>query len=112
MLDEGSEQAGIQLGNDQDNFVKVAVIEKTVGATTGPAIEFLAEQAGTGTTIGTPVMIPAPAGVTSVDLALLADPGARTVTAAYRTNGGAWTALPTAFTVPATFAGKLFDARS
>ncbi len=34
--DEGSEQAGVQLGNDQDNFVKVAVIEKTVGATTGP----------------------------------------------------------------------------
>ena len=58
--DEGSEQAGVQLGNDQDNFVKVAVIEKTVGATTGPAIEFLAEQGGTGTTIGTPVLHPHP----------------------------------------------------
>ena len=58
--DEGSEQAGVQLGNDQDNFVKVAVIEKTVGDTTGPAIEFLAEQGGTGTTIGTPRAHPDP----------------------------------------------------
>ncbi|WP_036196277.1 malectin domain-containing carbohydrate-binding protein [Nocardioides aequoreus] len=108
----GSEQAGIQLGNDQDNYVKASVIQKTVGGTTGPAVEFYAEQAGTGVTVGTPVLLPNPASVTSVDLALLADPGARTVRAAYRTNGGAWTILPTAFTAPATFAGKLFDARS
>ncbi len=111
-IDSGSEQIGIQLGADQDNFVKVAVIEKTVGGTTGPAIEFLAEQAGTGVTVGTPVLVPSPGGVTSVDLALVADPGARTVRAAYRTNGGAWTFLPTTFTVPPAFAGKLFDVRS
>jgi fibronectin type 3 domain-containing protein len=110
--DEGSEQAGVQLGNDQDNFVKAAVIRKTVGTTTGPAIEFLAEQNGTGTTIGTPALIPTPAAVTGIDVALVADPGARTVRAAYRTNGGAWTVLPTAFEVPASFAGKLFDTRS
>ena len=111
-LDSGSEQVGIQLGSDQDNFVKVAVIEKTVGGTTGPAIEFLAEQAGTGTTVGTPVLVPSPGAVSSIDLALLADPGTRTVRAAFRTNAGAWTVLPTAFTAPAAFAGKLFDVRS
>ena len=47
-----------------------------------------------------------PRGVTTIDVALLADPGARTVKAAYRTNGGAWTVLPTTFSVPATFAGQ------
>ena len=110
--DAGSEQAGIQLGNDQDNFVKVAVIEKTVGATTGPASSSSPSRTAPAPRSARRCSSPTPAGVTNVDLALLADPGARTVKAAYRTNGGAWTVLPTTFTVPAAFAGKLFDARS
>ena len=74
-IDTGSEQVAAQFGNDQDNFVKVAIISKTVGGKTGPAIEFLAEQNGTGVTVGTPVLIPDPATVTGVEIALLADPG-------------------------------------
>ncbi|GGL95159.1 hypothetical protein GCM10011594_13590 [Nakamurella endophytica] len=105
MLDAGSEQEGIQIGPDQDNFVKVAAINK--GGV--PSIEFYSEQAGTGVTVGTAVAIPSAASVTTLDLALLGDPSTGRISAAYRVNDGAWVTLPTALTLPATAVGKFFD---
>ena len=103
-FDAGSEQEAVQFGPDQDNFVKLAVINKA-GV---PSIEFYAEQNGTGVTIGTTPAIPNPATVTSVDLALIGNPSAGTVTAAYRINDGTYVALPTALTLPQTIVGKFF----
>ncbi len=107
-LNAGSEQRGIMLGADQDNFVKVAAINKA-GV---PSIEFYAETAGTGATVGTTVAIPNPASVTTVDLALIGDPSAGTVKAGYRLNGGAWVVLPTTWTAPAAALGKFFGQRT
>ena len=63
-------------------------------------------------TIGATPAIPAPAAVSSLDLALIGTPSARTVTAAYRVNGGDWTVLPTVLTLPTTAAGKFFGTQA
>ena len=102
-LDAGSEQQAVMFGPSQDDFVKIAAINR--GGV--PGIELYAEQGGAGVTVGTPVILPA--GVTVLDLALLADPSARTVRGAYRVADGTWNVLPTALTLPATNAGRFFD---
>ncbi len=106
-LNAGSEQQGIMIGADQDNFVKVAAINKT-GT---PSIEFYSEIGGTGVTNGVTVAIPTPASVSTLDLALIGDPSAGTVRAAYRVNGGSWVALAATYTVPTAALGKIFGAR-
>ncbi len=107
-FDAGSEQQAVQFGPDQDNFVKVAVINR--GGV--PGVEFYAEQGGTGVTVGSTVTLANPAAVTSVELALIGTPSARTVKAAYRTNDGAWTVLPTVLTLPTVNAGKFFGTQA
>ncbi len=104
MLDAGSEQEAVQFGPDQDNYAKVAVINKN-GV---PSIEFYGEQNGAGVTVGSTVAVPAASAVTSLDLALIGDPSTGTITAAYRVNDGTWTVLPTALTLPTTAVGKFF----
>ncbi len=104
MLDAGSEQEAIQFGPDQDNYIKIAVINRN-GV---PGVEFYNELNGAGLTIGTPTVLPNAATITSVDLALIGNPSAGTLNAAYRINDGAWTVLPTTFTVPAASFGKFF----
>ncbi|MBJ7357901.1 malectin domain-containing carbohydrate-binding protein [Nocardioides sp.] len=107
-LDAGSEQLGVMLGADQDNFVKLAVINR--GGV--PGVELYGETGGTGATVGTAVILPSPATITSIDLALVGKTSTRTVKAAYRINGGTWTVLDTSFAVPAAAAGKVFGART
>ncbi|WP_218566277.1 malectin domain-containing carbohydrate-binding protein [Vallicoccus soli] len=107
-FDAGSEQAGVMLGANQDNFVKVAVINRS-GV---PSIELYAEQGGTGATVGTAVPVPGPATVGSLELVLIGDATAGTVRAAYRVDGGTLQVLPTAWTVPAGTRGTIFDAQS
>ncbi|MTD16945.1 choice-of-anchor D domain-containing protein [Nakamurella sp. YIM 132087] len=107
-MNAGSEQQGIMVGTDQDNFVKVAAINKS-GV---PSIELYAEMGGTGATVGTAVTIPAPGTVTSLDLALLADPAAGTVRGAYRIGTGAWVVMPTAYQVPTASLGRVFGQRT
>ena len=65
-LDAGSEQQGIMVGSDQDNYVKLAVINRN-GA---PGVEFYNELNGAGTTI-TAAVLPNAAAITAVDLALI-----------------------------------------
>jgi fibronectin type 3 domain-containing protein len=106
-LNAGSEQQGIMIGADQDNYVKVAAINKS-GV---PSIEFYSEIGGTGATNGVTVAIPSPATLNTLDLVLIGDPSAGTVRAAYRLGGGAWIPMAATYQVPTAALGKIFGAR-
>ena len=59
-----------------------------------------------GATVATAVLPPG-GSIGALDLALVGDPAARTVQAAYKLDGGpSWTVLPTALTLPAGSAGR------
>ena len=103
-LTSGNQQGGVMFGPDQDNFVKLVAIN-TNGA---PAIEFFAEQNGTGATQGTRIPIPNAASVTSLELFLLGDPNAGTVQAAYRIDGGNLVTMPNTVTLTGTQIGRFF----
>ena len=58
----GAIPAGIYIGTGQDNYVKLAVINRN-GV---PGIEFYNELNGTGITTGTPVVLPNAAAISAV----------------------------------------------
>jgi hypothetical protein len=74
------QQAGIFLGPDQDNFIKV-VVRSTDVNTLG--IEFYQERRAVGTTLST-VSLANPGSLQNLELFLIGDPSAGTVKAAYR----------------------------
>ncbi len=65
----GNQQGGVMFGPSQDNYVKLVAINKA-GV---PSIEFFKEEAGVGVTVGTPIAIPNPSAVASLELVLIAD---------------------------------------
>jgi glucose/arabinose dehydrogenase/N-acetylneuraminic acid mutarotase len=91
-----NEQAGLWFGNDQDNYVKLAVLSTP----TGTVIQFLLEKGGVQIVkknTGKLVL-----NTSRVSLQLKADPVSKVVTALYKINNGPWTNL-SAYSVPLEF---------
>jgi hypothetical protein len=86
----GFQQEALFFGPDQDNFIKVEV-ENSGGH---PAITLFFEENGTGSGT-TPIVLPNPETITSIDLRLIADPATGTITAWYGINGAATTQVGT-----------------
>ncbi len=106
------QQAGIFLGPDQDNFVKV------VGRATAPGavgVEFYQERRAVGTSLST-ITLTDPASLQSLEVFLIADPTAGTVRAAYRaiypTFDTGQVLLPGTVTLAGADKGRYFDRRS
>ncbi|MBC8162195.1 MAG: hypothetical protein H7Z42_13370, partial [Roseiflexaceae bacterium] len=79
------------------------------GANGAPVIRFVSELGSSEASIGGAVTLPNPATLQSLELLLIGDPAAGTITAAYRIDGGAITALPTSATVAALHYGRFFS---
>ncbi len=104
----GNQQGGVMFGPSQDNYVKLVAINQA-GI---PSIQFFKEEAGVGVTVGTPIAIPTPANVSSLELVLIADQAARTVRAAYRVNGGTYIAMPGTVTLSSAQAALFFSTQA
>lgn len=109
----GSQQAGVQLGPDQDTFVKVTIVNRSAG---GQAVQLYAEQSGAGATVGTSPELPPAADIVSVQLALIADPAVTSVRGAFRvrtsSGPGAWMFVPGSFKPQQVKFGRFFDRRA
>jgi glucose/arabinose dehydrogenase/N-acetylneuraminic acid mutarotase len=90
------EQAGLWLGNDEDNYVKVMVYSTSRGT----RIQYLLENGG----VHTARTNRAPGGLvgSNVTFNLKADPATRTIKASFAVNGGTEETIDT-FTVPGEF---------
>ena len=84
---------GIWFGPDQNNYFKWEV-EFRNGA---PHFLVFFEQSGTGRLVGTPIPVPSPGSITTLDLQITADLGAGTLSRGYRINSdtGAFTTFAT-----------------
>jgi fibronectin type 3 domain-containing protein len=102
----GSRAAGVYVGRSAADFLKLQVVN--VSGT--PRVQLLSEVNNVSTTVATTAALPTATG--AVDLALVGDPRARTVTALYRAvNGGtpgAWVVVAT-YTPTGTQVGKVFS---
>jgi hypothetical protein len=84
------QQAGIQFGPDQDNYVKLVAINTTAN---GQRLQFLAETGGSTFPLGAQGITPSIGSFSSIntlDLRLTCDPVGGTVNASYAINGGAY----------------------
>jgi len=110
-INAGGEEAGIFFGNDQNNFVKLAVVNNN-GV---PSIQLRSERglASLTTTVhGAMAAVPSPASIGSLDLFLIGDPATGAVRAAYSVNGGALTTMAGSTTVTGNLFGRFFGANA
>ncbi len=108
-FDARYEQAGILLGGDGDNWVKLVAIHHN----DGPAIQFMDEwSSGLSTTSTAPgdglIATTSWDGVTSLDLRIEGNPSDGTLSAQYRINDGIWLTVPHEITVPAAKQAAFF----
>jgi glucose/arabinose dehydrogenase/N-acetylneuraminic acid mutarotase len=98
-----NQQAGVWFGNDEDNFVKLVAVSRTISGTVGTQIEYRLEE---GSVSGSDLIIRSPVlDLTgkSVTLSLIVDPGAGSIEASYRVDGGAPVTLGSFFPPPQFF---------
>jgi large repetitive protein len=96
-----NQQAGLWFGNDEDNYVKLVVLERP----TGTRIQFLMEVAGAVADVQSGPFLDL-SGET-VTLSLIVDPVSQTIDASYRISGGPPTAFEQVLPPPEFFS---FDA--
>ncbi|MGE3141216.1 MAG: hypothetical protein AB7O53_17345, partial [Thermoleophilia bacterium] len=84
------QSAGVFIGRDQDNYVKLVLSVRPQGGTTVTALNFLHEKDGTSAAVSNRTFNPG--GGTTVTLILTVD-AAGTVTPAYQVDGGPRTAI-------------------
>jgi regulation of enolase protein 1 (concanavalin A-like superfamily)/fibronectin type 3 domain-containing protein len=112
-LDARYEQAGILLGGDSDGFVKIVALHHDAG----PRLQFIDEWSdGSGgfessapSTNSDGLIFAANWSSTStLDLRLIGDPDAGTVSAQFRVDGGVWRDTPHTLTVPQAHRAAFF----
>jgi hypothetical protein len=105
----GFQQAGVMLGPDQDNYIKVVAIARNDGQL---GIQFYQENKGVGKTIGT-AAIANPGSLQSLELKLFTDPQAGTVRAGYSVgNNNNIILLPGDVSLKGGQIGRYFAAQS
>ncbi|PPS41414.1 malectin domain-containing carbohydrate-binding protein [Chroococcidiopsis sp. TS-821] len=107
-IQAGYQQAGVMLGPDQDNYIKVVAIARQDNQL---GIQFYQENRGVGQTIGT-AAIPNPGNLQSLELKLFTDPQAGTVRAGYRVGNNNVVLLPGVVSLKGGQIGSFFAAQS
>jgi hypothetical protein len=107
-LSDGSQQAGVFLGVDQDHYVKLIVS----ATPSGPSLQLWGEQDGVARQAGASKLVPHATTLSTLDLLLTADPATDVVTASYAIDGGAVTPLNRSLTVTGDSIGRVFARKS
>jgi len=111
-LNSGARQGGIMFGPNQDNFIKLSVVN--VNGT--PSIHFYSEQNGVKKNIGTKVPVANASAVQSLELNLFCDAITGTVSAGYHIiyqgSDGGLVRLPTSITLTDSQRNRFFDPKS
>lgn len=111
-LNDGARQAGIMFGPDQDNFIKLAV----VNANGVPSIHFYSEQKGAKQDIGAKIAVTNPSSIQSIELTLFCDATTGTISAGYRAiypnSDSGLVRLPNSVTLTGTQRNRFFAPKS
>lgn len=107
-IQAGYQQAGVMLGPDQDNYIKLVAIASKRGQL---GIQFYQENKGIGKIIGS-TAIANPGSLQSLDLKLFTDPQAGTVRAGYSVGNNNVVLLPGVVSLKGGQIGSFFAAQS
>ena len=107
-LNANYDTAGIFLGPDDDNYVKLVASYNSAGG--GQALQFTDEQNATIHTVNTYKSIGSFANIQTLDLRLTGDAATGKITASYSVNGAAFVAITGTVTLTGTVEARFFNA--